>query len=158
MPTSDQSRIRSDDLPAAFYFAVTFGEQAQDADSAFSEVSGISPEMETEAVVEGGENRYVLALPKGVKHPRLILKRGIAANTSRLLMWCMAVLEGGLAQPVYPKMVHLFLLGSDGTPLRAWSFSDAYPVKMAVEAFNSTKNEVAVETIELSYTYSKREV
>ena len=150
--------LRPEDPPAAFYFAVTFGEQAQDADSSFREVSGISPEMETEAVVEGGENRYVLALPKGVKHPRLVLKRGIASNTSRLLMWCTAVLEGGLAQPVYTKMVHLFLLDSAGAPLRAWSFADAYPVKLAVEAFNSTKNEVAIETIELSYSFSKRVV
>lgn len=150
--------MRPEDPPAAFYFAVTFGEQAQDADSSFREVSGISPEMDTEPVIEGGENRYVLALPKGVKHPRLVLKRGIASNTSRLLMWCTAVLEGGLARPLYTKMVHLFLLDSVGAPLRAWSFADAYPVKMAVDAFNSTRNEVAVETIELSYTYSKREV
>lgn len=158
MPTPEPLWVRAEDPPAAFHFAVTFGDQAKDADGAFREVSGIAPEMDTEQVIEGGENRYVLALPKGVKHPRLVLKRGIAPNSSRLLMWCLAVLEGGLARPVYPKMVHLFLLDGAGDPLRAWSFANAYPVKLEVEAFNSTKNEVAIEKIELSYAYSKREV
>lgn len=149
---------RPEDPPAAFYFTVTFGTNAQDADSSFREISGIAPEMETESVVEGGENRYVLALPKATKHPKLVLKRGIAPNSSRLLMWCQAVLDGGLNRPVFPKQVNLFLLDGRGTPLRAWSFENAWPVKLAVEPFNSTKNEVAVETIELSYTICKREV
>ena len=82
--------------PAAFHFAVTFGTQPKDADGSFREVSGIGPEIQTEAVTEGGENRYVLMLPKATKHPRLVLKRGIAANDSRLVTWCQAVLEGGL--------------------------------------------------------------
>ena len=149
---------RPQDPPAAFYFTVTFGTNAQDADSSFREVSGIAPELETETVVEGGENRYVLALPKAVKNPRLVLKRGIAPNSSRLLMWCQAVLDGGLNRPIFPKQVNLFLLDGLGKPLRVWSFDNAWPVKLAVEPFNATKNEVAVETIELSYTLCKREV
>ena len=32
--------------------------------------------MEIETVVEGGENRFVHRLPKPVKHPNLVLKRG----------------------------------------------------------------------------------
>jgi phage tail-like protein len=136
---------RLEDPPTAFYFTVTFGTSPQDADSSFREVSGIAPEMETEAVVEGGENRYVLALPKAVKHPKLVLKRGIAPMSSRLLMWSQAALEGGLANPIYPKLIHLFLLDGTGCPLRVWSFANAFPVKMEVEAFNSTRIEVAVE-------------
>jgi phage tail-like protein len=149
---------RPQDPPPAFHFAVTFGEQAKDADGSFREVSGISTEFETETVVEGGENRYVLALPKSVKHQNLILKRGIAPLNSRLLTWCNAALEGGLNRPIFPKLVHVFLLDGAGQALRAWSFQNAYPVKLQVEAFNSTKNEVAVEQIELSYALSKREV
>jgi phage tail-like protein len=149
---------RPEDPPAAFYFAVTFGTQPKDTDSSFREVSGIAPEMETESVVEGGENRYVLALPKAVKHPRLVLKRGIAHDRSRLLTWCRNALEGGLNGPIVPKQVNLFLLDGLGRPLRTWSFANAWPVKLEVEAFNATKNEVAVEKIELSYAFSKREV
>jgi phage tail-like protein len=144
--------------PAAFHFAVTFGTQPKDADGSFREVSGIGPEIETEAVPEGGENRYVLALPKAMKHPRLVLKRGIAPNDSRLVLWCQAVLEGGLVKPIYPKLLHVFLLDGAGEALRVWSFANAWPVKWEVDAFNATRNEVAMEKIELAYAYSKREV
>ena len=144
--------------PAAFHFTVTFGALPPVVDGSFREVSGIGPEIETEAVTEGGENRFVHQLPKGVKHPRLVLKRGIAPITSRLVAWCQAVLEGGLVRPIYPKLLHVFLLDGKGLPLRVWSFENAYPVKWEIEGFQSMKNEVAIEKIELSYAYSKREV
>ena len=83
--------------PAAFHFAVAFGTQSQNIDASFREVSGIGPEMETEPLNEGGENRYVLQLPKAVKHPRLVLKRGIAPRNSPLVQWCQQTLEQGLA-------------------------------------------------------------
>jgi phage tail-like protein len=149
---------RPEDPPAAFYFKVSFGTEPSGSDGSFREVSGIAPELETESYTEGGENRYVLALPKAVKNPRLVLKRGIAPSGSGLLTWCQSVLEGGLSLPIVPKLVHVFLLDGLGQPLRGWSFANAYPVKLEVEAFNSTRNEVAVEKIELSYAYSKREV
>jgi phage tail-like protein len=142
----------------AFHFSVTFGTSAADADASFQEVSGIGPEFETEALPEGGENRYTLQVPKAVRHPRLVLKRGIAPFDSRLVTWCKAVLEGGLARPLYPKMLNVFLLDPDGRPLRNWNIQNAWPVKWEIEAFNSTRNEVAVEKIELVYAMSTREV
>jgi phage tail-like protein len=144
--------------PAAFQFTVTFGTQPQDVDGSFQEVGGIGPEWETEAVPEGGENRFVHNLPKAMKHPKLNLKRGIATLDSRLVLWCQAALEGGLVKKIFPKLLHVFLLDEKGQPLRAWSFENAYPVKWEIEAFNATKNEVAVEKIELSYAFSKRVV
>jgi len=149
---------RSDYPPAAFHFTVTFGRQPQDADGSFREVIGIGPEMETEPVTEGGENRFVHQLPKAVKHPRLVLKRGIAPNGSLLVKWCQETLERGLVRPIFPKLVHVYLLDEFGRPLRAWSFANAYPVKWEVDGgFQSMKNEVALEKIELSYAFSKRE-
>lgn len=157
-PAELQPDPRAGSLPVAFQFTVTFGTQPQDSDGSFQEVQGIGPELETEDVAEGGENRFVHHLPKGMKHPRLVLKRGIAPNSSRLVQWCQAVLEGGLVRPVYPKLLHVFLLDENGGPLRAWSFDNAFPVRWEVEAFGAQKNEVALETIELSYNFSKREV
>ena len=142
--------------PAAFHFAVTFGTQPKDSDGAFREVSGIAPELETETVVEGGVNNFVHVLPKAVKHPKLVLRRGVAPVDSRLVAWCMSVLEGGLVKPIYPKQLHVFLLDEQGSALRAWSIDRAYPVKCEIEAFQSTKNEVAMEKIELAYAFSRR--
>lgn len=144
--------------PAAFYFTVTFGTATRDADCSFQEVGGIGAEMETETVVEGGENRFVYQLPKAVKHQRLVLKRGVAPFKSRLVTWCRNVLEGDLAQPISTKPMQVHLLDEKGEPLRTWSFEGAYPVKWDVEPFQSNKNEVALEKIELTYLYAKREV
>ncbi|HUG26170.1 phage tail protein [Piscinibacter sp.] len=144
--------------PVAFHFSVSFGPLPLDLDSSFREVSGIGPEMETETVAEGGENRFVHVLPKAVKHPRLVLKRGISPYGSPLMLWCRAALEGGLVSAIEPKLVHLFLLNELSLPVRAWSFANAYPVKWEVDGFQATKNEVAVEKIELCYAFSKREV
>lgn len=142
--------------PPAFYFRVSFDGGGGKSDTSFKEVSGISSEMETEAYQEGGENRFRHALPKGVTHPNLVLKRGIAGLGSPLVAWCKEVLEGDLAKPVEPQSLTVSLLDEEGSPLRSWSFTGAFPVKWDVEAFSSTKNEVAVESIELAYTSSTR--
>jgi len=139
----------------AFYFKVTFW-GARGSDTSFQEVSGISSEVETEDVVEGGENRYVHRLPKTVKHQHLVLKRGISSADSPLITWCQNTLEK-FTVPIKLQTIDVQLLNESGSPLMTWSFYDAYPVKWEVESFNSTKNEVAIEKIEFSYTYSERQ-
>jgi phage tail-like protein len=141
--------------PPAFYFKVEV-EGASGVDTSFQEVSGITSQVETEPYVEGGENGFVHSLPKGVKHPNLVLKRGIGDEASPLVKWCRTVFEGGMSASIVTKELRVKLLNEDGDPLDSWSFANAYPVKWAIDAFNSTKNQVAIETIELSYTYLSR--
>ena len=142
--------------PSAFYFKVAFALTLGMTDTSFQDVSGISSEIETESVVEGGENRFVHELPKGVKHPKLSLKRGIAPMTSPLIVWCRAVMETDLAAPIVPQLLMVYLMNEHKIPIRAWSFANAYPVNWEIEEFGSTKNEVAIEKIDLSYTFSNR--
>ncbi len=147
----------SDDYPpSAFYFKVVFAATAGMFDTSFQEVSGIGSEIETESYVEGGENRYVHQLPKSVKHPKLVLKRGIAAMTSPLVIWCRAVFEADFMVPIIPMPMLVYLMNENKIPIRAWTFANAYPVSWEVESFSSTKNEVAIEKLELSYNYSNR--
>ena len=146
----------SDYPPSAFYFKVEFFSPYGKGDTSFQEVSGIGSEIETEDVVEGGENRYVYRLPKSVKHPKLVLKRGIATMNSPLVKWCKSVMEAGFIASIVALPLLVFLMNEDKIPSRAWGFAKAYPVKWEVDALNSTKNEVAIEKIELSYTYSYR--
>jgi phage tail-like protein len=148
----------TDDYPLpAFHFAVRF-EGAAGVDASFQEVGGFGPELETESYREGGENRFVHQLPTGVKHPRLVLKRGVASSDSGLVKWCKEVLEGGLAQRIKPKLVQVSLLDAGGEPLRSWSFENAWPVQWAMDGFRSNKNEVALEKIELLYASSHRDL
>jgi phage tail-like protein len=142
--------------PPAFYFSASIGGGTNSPDTSFSEVSGIGIEMETEAVVEGGENRFVHQLPKQIKHSNLEMKRGIAKINSPLAAWCKEVLEGEFIKLIVPKMIIVNLHDSSKAVLRSWTFNNAYPVKWDVEAFNSTKNEVAIEKMVFAYTYSNR--
>jgi phage tail-like protein len=146
-----------DDHPLpAFHFAVTIGALGLLTDAAFQEVGGIGTEMVTKDFPEGGENRYVLKLPMGTKNTNLTLKRGVASLASPLVLWCKSVIEGGLAEAITPKLVNVMLLNELHLPVRTWTFENAWPVKWSVTGFNAMRNEVALETIELSYTTSTR--
>jgi len=147
----------SDEYPLpAFYFKVVFAATAGNSDTSFQDVSGISMEMETEDLLEGGENRFVHRLPKSIKYPKLVLKRGIAKLDSPLVKWCKEVLEGAFIEKLKPMTVEVSLMDEAGKPVRVWSFVNAFPVSWEVESFNSTKNEIAIEKIELSYNYIDR--
>jgi phage tail-like protein len=142
--------------PSAFYFKVVFGSGSEGVDSSFQDVSGISSEMSTEDVSEGGENRFVHKLPTTIKHGNLELKRGIAPASSPLVSWCQEVMEGDFIAAIVPRTISVYLLNENAEPIRGWTFANAFPIKWEVESFNSTKNEVAIEKIVFSYTYSNR--
>ena len=98
--------IFSDYPPSAFYFKVVFGTTLGLTDTSFQEVSGIGAEVEVETVSEGGENRYQHKLPKGIKHPNLELKRGIASMASQASCrrFVCAPQTAGVASPGPPAM------------------------------------------------------
>lgn len=142
-------------LPA-FHFQVVFSGAAAGGDTSFQEVTGMTAELELEAVAEGGENRFVHQLPKATKYPKLVLKRGIAAADSVLVQWCKSVLEEDYAVAIEPRQVEVRLLNEDREAVRCWCLTGAYPVTWEVEALSSTKNEVAIEKIELAYSHIER--
>lgn len=137
----------------SFYFRVNCGSNDE---VAFSEVSGISSEMETETITEGGENRFVYRLPKTVKYQNLKLKRGILNRNSELSKWCAEVLMGDFTKKITPRLIRVSLLNEEGNELAGWEFHNAYPIKWEVSDLNSMKNEIAVETIELAFSYMTR--
>ena len=133
----------------AFYFKVVF--PGFSSDTSFQDVTGIGGEMEIEEIAEGGENLFVHRVPTRMKYRKLVLKRGITTKQSDLMTWCSAVLGGGLAVPIAPKDTVLVQMMKNGlgAPVRAWNFNNVYPVKWELDALNSTKSDVAIETIEL---------
>ncbi|MDG2420493.1 MAG: phage tail protein [Gammaproteobacteria bacterium] len=146
-------------LLPSFYFRVAFSGalgSALPSDNSFLEVSGISAEVKNKPYKEGGENRFTHQLPEGVEYTNLILKRGIASMSSPLVLWCRQIIEGGFVMPILTQELTVSLMDSSGAPARSWSFVNARPVKWEVEGFNSTKNEVAIEKIELAYNYFDR--
>jgi phage tail-like protein len=144
-------------LPVAFYFMVEFSDSTGKWEIPFQEVSGIKSTIETEDVKEGGENRFVHKLPKPVKFSNLVLKSAVQKQDSPLVKWCVKILESDFSQPFVTKDINIMLLNKEGTAIMHWHFSNAYPVSWEIDTLNSTKNDVAIETIELCYSYSKRE-
>lgn len=139
-------------LPA-FYFSVSISGCA--GDTAFQEVSGLEFQIETEPYIEGGNN-LAYHLPKSIKNSNLTLKRAVTEKSSRLLTWCMDTLADQLAKPISTKSVSINLLNENGVTCKSWTASNAYPVKLKVEPFNSTKNDIAIEEIEICFNYLKR--
>ena len=140
-------------VPVAFHFSVTFADEASPKTRmAFQEVSGLDTHPDVDAVTEGGENRFVHKLPKQIKHQNLKLKRGLSSMDSAIMKWCKSTLEEGFAKPITTKTVVIELLNETGAPVASWSVRNAYPVKWSVGAFDAMKNDLAIETIELSYT------
>ncbi|WP_436398469.1 phage tail protein [Roseobacter sp. S98] len=145
--------------PVAFHFSVMFvGMVPPVPDMAFQEVSGLESGLDTEPVVEGGENRFVHQLPKPAKRGNLKLKRGLTTQASGLVQWCKSTIEGDFADAIVPKDITVSLLNEKRIPVAVWTVGNAYPVKWTVGGFDAMKNELAVETIELAYNTLVRSV
>jgi len=137
--------------PVSFYFKLSF----EGEDAGFQEASGLSKELNFEDVPSGGENRFNYRLPLISKSENLVLKRALIPSGSKLIDWCTETIDLGLSNGIETKDVTLSLLNADGSDLVSWTFYAAYPIKYSVSDFKSYENKLAIETIELAYTYFK---
>ncbi len=135
--------------PVSFYFELSFNGE----DAAFQEVSGIAKELSVEEVVCGGENRFKYRLPTVSTSQNLILKRAVIPAGSKLNDWCSSCIDEGLVNKIVPHDVSVSLLDAEGTVSIMWTFHNAYPVKYSVSDLKSQENGLAIESIELAYTY-----
>ncbi|MEM0939791.1 MAG: phage tail protein [Bacteroidota bacterium] len=146
--------------PVGFYFSVDLAQAVgappslkATVDNSFQEVSGLSAEMETESVIEGGENRFTHKVPKRTTYQNLILKRGLILSNSNFSKWCLEVLAGNLSKPIVPKNITVSLLNERGKPAMTWQFFNAWPVKVLTSDFQSMENKIVVETLEFAFQY-----
>jgi phage tail-like protein len=133
--------------PLGYYFIVEF--TRFNGEYQFQSVSGLSVDLETEEISEGGENRYKHKLPVKTKFPNLVLKRGLAVD-SELLDWCKDAVENF---DITPTDLTVQLLNEKHEPLMTWNVVHAYPVKWSITDFNAEESKIVVETIELAYSY-----
>lgn len=133
--------------PLGFHFKVEFGNV--EGEFQFQSVSGLSVELETEQIAEGGENRFKHKLPVRTKFPNLVLKRGVLVN-SDLIKWCRKAVE---EYDITPVDITISLLNEEHEPLMTWNVVHAYPIKWAVADFNAEESKIVIETIELAYNY-----
>lgn len=135
------------DMPVVFHFSVDFGGGTQTQDNRFQEVTGLSAEVSTEELREGGVNDYVHRLPIGAKYGNLVLKRGFISDTE-IAKWCRKGVEDFSFEP---KDVTVTLLGANHQPVAAWMFLRAYPAKWSLSDLKAQENALAIESLELVY-------
>jgi phage tail-like protein len=137
--------------PAGFHFAVVYfvgGTVPSPLDMRFQKVSGITSEIETTSLNEGGENLYIHRLPGRVKYGNLKLERGLVTGSPLNLEFnvTMSTLK------INPGNVLVALLNDNDAPISAWLFWKTYPVKWSVSDLDANSNSVVIDTMELSYT------
>ncbi|MDX6555017.1 MAG: hypothetical protein QOD86_1212 [Miltoncostaeaceae bacterium] len=111
----------------------------------FAECNGLQITIDVQEYREGGQNGFVHKLRGRLEYPNLVLKRGIT-HEDALLKWLLecqtqAVRTDG----------HVAVQGPDGTSVRRWKFSDAFPVKWQGPTLNAASSGIATETLEIAH-------
>ena len=133
--------------PVSFHFRVEVIGLSTGNDVRFTEVGGLSFEVATEEVAEGGENRFLQKYPGRVRYPELVLKRGLLVK-SKVFDW---ILDCIARDQIEPKNVDVMLLNESHQPLMTWHVKNAFPTKWVVGDLNASSNTVVVETLQLFY-------
>lgn len=119
----------------------------------FMEISGLEVSVETEDVVEGGQNSFVHKLPGRMTWPNITLKRGVTQNDS-LLTWLNKSSGEQFAanrNTLTRSTAAITLVGPAGARLRSWNFDGAFPVKWSGPSFAVSSNDMAVEELEIAH-------
>ena len=141
--------------PIGFYFQLEIPIDNGHAIASFQEVSGLRTEIDSGEINEEGSNRFKFRLPTVPKFSNLVLKRGLVEKKSPLVSWCQETVAGGLSSQISTKSLIVKLLNDQGTILKSWNFESAWPVKWEISDLNSMSSELAIETVEFSYSYFK---
>ena len=121
---------------------------------AFTEVSGLSVQLDVEELAEGGQNGYTHRLLGRMKWPNLVLKRGLTDSDTLFKWLCQCSGEGlsGQANIVTPLTGKVSVLNSAGEAVRSWEFSDAKPVKWSGPKLAASSRELAAEELEVCHS------
>jgi phage tail-like protein len=118
----------------------------------FSEVSGLSVEVQVDSVEEGGQNEFIHKLPGRLEWPNIVLKRGIT-QSDELFGWLTRSSgegyerQGGLER----NSAAITVLNAKGDRMRTWVMDKALPVKWNGPQFASSSADVAEEELEIAH-------
>ena len=111
----------------------------------FTQVQGLSAQVDVLEYPEGGLNDYVHKLPTRIKHTNLTLKKGLTTEGG-MLEWLVKTVVNA-----EPAEMTLTLCDYEGKPIRIWSFAGAYPVKWTGPDANAGGNEMMTESLEIAH-------
>ena len=121
---------------------------------AFTEVSGLSVQIDVEELAEGGQNAYTHKLLGRMKWPNLVFKRGVT-DTDALFEWLMTASGDGLTRAgnkVTPRNGKISVLNAKGEPMRTWTILEAKPVKWTGPRLAASSRDLAIEELEVCHS------
>ncbi len=121
---------------------------------AFTEVSGLSVQLDVEELAEGGQNGYTHKLLGRMKWPNIVLKRGLT-DTDALFEWVMTASGEGLTRSgnqVKPRNGRISVLDAAGRPMRTWTILAAKPVKWTGPRLAASSRDLAIEELEVCHS------
>ncbi|MFL7809730.1 MAG: phage tail protein [Anaerolineae bacterium] len=142
MPASNGQRAETH---AAFRFAVQIDGITE---AVFTECTLPALEVEVHEQPEGGLNNAVHQIPGRIRGGKITLKRGLTSS-SDLLSWYMDVAQGQIEAS--QREVSIVMYDSTASEIMRWNFAKAFPSKWSGPSLSSGSNQVAIETLELSY-------
>lgn len=137
---------RKDPLPV-FCFWVRFTNLPDAVDTYFKSVSGLRYEAEVVPVRAGGVNDTTFNLFGGMKWAPLVLKQGFTQG-SALLEWREKWMTGSEMTRSGGTIIQL---DTALKPSAAWEFTRGWPSKWEISEFDASKNELAIETLEICH-------
>ncbi len=119
----------------------------------FTEVSGLSVQIDVEELAEGGQNAYTHRLLGRMKWPNLVFKRGMT-DTDALFAWLLECSGEGFTKAqnkVSPLDGRITVFNAKGGPVRTWEIADAKPVKWSGPRLAASSRDLAVEELEVCH-------
>lgn len=119
----------------------------------FASVSGLQVTVQTEDLVEGGQNGFARKLPGRMEWPNITLSRGLI-QADNLFDWLNKTSGEGFAaggNKLTRCTGAITALATDGSRLRAWNLSGCFPVRWKGPDFNVTSNDTLSEELEIAH-------
>src|SRR5512134_735303 len=117
------------------------------ASAGFASVSGLAAEAEVIEYREGADRlTSSRKLPGRVRYPNVTLRRGLTTNRD-LWEWWKTVRDGTLQR----RTVVITLLDDAREPVLRWRLREAWIAGIEFSELDTSKNEIAIETIEIAH-------
>ena len=135
---------QSSHLPTINFFKVFIPDV--DTIGMFMSCDGLQVQVEVMQYAEGGRNNAPHNLPGRVTYPNLNLTRGMT-DQDALMRWFNATRTKAELKEIRIEL----LKHGDRSPLRTWSFVDAFPVKWSGPNFTAGSASPATESLEIAH-------
>jgi phage tail-like protein len=139
--------IQSNTPYGSFNFLVSIaGSDSQDAQGGFSEVSGLSAEIE---VIEYRAGNYVsetpIMIPGLTKYTPVTLKRGLIGSLD-LYQW---FVDSGRSESNSKRDIIISLLNDEHEPVFTWRLRNAWVSRYSCSDLKASSSDIAIESVEL---------